>query len=270
MFKSREVAEISWHLERRDGKTCVIKDSDGSVAGCHDSRAKALAQQRALYANEPGMTAALAPLKPPRSLFERVEPDEPTAMTYEESGAVYGHLAAWDTCHVGLSNGAYAECVRPPASRTDYARFHLGQMETAEGDMIAVGKIVVATGHAPMSANLEGATKHYDNTGSVGAYVRARNGQHGIWASGVLRSDISDEQLRDLRANPPSGDWRLYDHSLELVAALAVPVPGFPIPPRQLALSASGEISALILTEDTGDAWTDSQRLQKRLLATLV
>ena len=50
-----------------------------------------------------------------------------------------------------------------------------------------------------------------------------------------------------MRANPPSGDWRSLNNNLELVAALSVVVPGFPIPRSQLALSASAGISALIL-----------------------
>jgi hypothetical protein len=35
----------------------VIKESDGSVAGCHSSRADAIKQQRALYANESRMAS---------------------------------------------------------------------------------------------------------------------------------------------------------------------------------------------------------------------
>jgi hypothetical protein len=50
-----------------------------------------------------------------------------------------------------------------------------------------------------------------------------------------------------MRANPPSGDWRALNNQLELVAALSVVVPGFPVPRSQLALSASAGISALIL-----------------------
>ncbi len=48
---------MPWSLQNRDGKVCVIKESDGSVAGCHDSRADAIKQQRALYARE-AMTAS--------------------------------------------------------------------------------------------------------------------------------------------------------------------------------------------------------------------
>ncbi len=42
-----------WHIEERDGKYCVIKDSDGTNEGCHDNRNDAVNQLRALYANEP-------------------------------------------------------------------------------------------------------------------------------------------------------------------------------------------------------------------------
>ncbi len=48
---------MPWRLESRDGKVCVIKEADDSVAGCHDSRADAIKQQRALYARE-AMTAS--------------------------------------------------------------------------------------------------------------------------------------------------------------------------------------------------------------------
>jgi HK97 family phage prohead protease len=50
---------MPWHLEKGGG-TCrsdqwaVIKDADGSTAGCHATEAAAQAQLAALYANEPG------------------------------------------------------------------------------------------------------------------------------------------------------------------------------------------------------------------------
>lgn len=202
------------------------------------------------------LTAA-APVTPPAEFFEQPEADEPTPLTYEDDGRVYGHLALWGSCHTGFLNGAFAECVKPPNSRTDYAHFHLGRVRTAEGDDVRIGKITYATGHAPLRAGLQAASRHYDDTGSVGAFVRARDGSLGIWLSGVLRSDLSAEGLRDLRANPPSGDWRSFNHHLELIASLAVPVPGFPIPKVELALAASGEgteVDALILP-----SWTVEQ-----------
>lgn len=237
---------MPWHLENRDGKFCVIKDDDGHNQGCHPTRGEAVKQMRALYAQEDNMTAAIAPLKPPRAWFERPEADGPTPLTFTAAGEVYGHLALYETCHTGFQGGAFSECVQAPRSPSSYQFFHLGQMETDDG-MVTVGKLTYGTGHAPLAAGLQAASAHYDNTGSVGAFVRAADGQHGIWLAGAVRSDLAPEGVRDMRANPPSGDWRDFGGRLELVAALSVVVPGFPIPRSQLALSASGGISALVL-----------------------
>ena len=199
------------------------------------------------------LTAAVAPLAPPREWFE-VPETEPIPLSFTADGQVFGHLALWDTCHRGFLNGAYSECIKAPRSQTGYEQFYAGgKIETAEGDMIPVGRLTFDTSHAPLTADLRAAARHYDDTGSVGAFVQARDGQYGIWVSGAVRSDLSPEGLRDLRANPPSGDWRLLKRgNLELVASLAVPVPGFPIIRSQLALAASAdgglEVTALILT----------------------
>lgn len=43
---------MPWHIEKRGEEWCVIKDSDGTNTGCSDSRKKAQAHLRALYASE--------------------------------------------------------------------------------------------------------------------------------------------------------------------------------------------------------------------------
>lgn len=53
---------MPWSLSRRDGKWCVVKDDDGEVEGCHESRTDAIKQQRALYANESRVAAMYAEL----------------------------------------------------------------------------------------------------------------------------------------------------------------------------------------------------------------
>ena len=67
---------MPWHLVRREGKVCVIKDSDGSTAGCHGSRSDAVKQMRALYANESRMASMYAEL-------DAITPEE-----YEEVAAM--------------------------------------------------------------------------------------------------------------------------------------------------------------------------------------
>lgn len=206
--------------------------------------------------------AAAAPVAPPREFFYAAEADRATPLTITDDGHVYGHIAAWHSCHTGFINGAWSQCVTPPRSNTGYAHFHVGEIPTAEGELVPIGKLMLGENHAPAAAGRTQARAHYDRTGSVGAYVRAVDGEHGIWVSGVLSDRLTDAQRRDLHANPPSGDWREVDRNLELIAAIAVPVPGFPIPRSQLALSASADgelfVSALILTSsvesDAADA----------------
>lgn len=189
-----------------------------------------------------------APLKPPAEWFSMPEAPTPTPLTVTADGRVFGHLALWNQCHTG-----FAFCQRPPRSTTGYSSFHVGQIETAEGDLVNVGRVTVGEagrakgGHASIVLGQQGAMDHYDKTGCVGAFVRASNGTHGIWLSGAVRSDVPAERIRDMRANPPSGDWR----DGELVAVLSVPVPGFPIPRAEARLVASGadeDIPVLIAT----------------------
>ena len=66
---------MPWHLENRDGKVCVVKDADGSVAGCHDSRTDAIKQQRALYANESRMASMYDELDAQTEDYGWVEPE---------------------------------------------------------------------------------------------------------------------------------------------------------------------------------------------------
>jgi len=203
------------------------------------------------------VAAASVPVKPPREWFFSREADRATPLTITKDGRVFGHIATWQSCHTGFINGAWSQCVTPPRSHTEYAHFHVGEIPTAEGDLIPIGKLMIGESHAPGTVGRVAARAHYDRTGTVGAFVRALDGVHGIWVSGALRSGLTDEQMRDLHANPPSGDWRDVDRNLELIAAIAVPVPGFPIPRSQLALSASADgemyVSALILSGGVDD-----------------
>lgn len=246
---------MPWHIEERNESYCVVDDVTTEVVqdGEHGAdAAAAVAHLRALYSAGPAIVAAAtapsasAPIAPPAEWFDVEEPDGPEPLTIEADGRVHGHLALWDACHVGFMQGSLSECVKPPASPSAYESFHLGQMIADGGEKIAVGKVVYGGPHASLTAGLQRAREHYDRTSSVGAFVRARDGRHGIFLAGAARSDISPEGLRDMRANPPSGDWRRLNGALELVAALAVGIPGYQTP--QVALTASGgDVEALIL-----------------------
>lgn len=169
---------------------------------------------------------------------------EGTPLTVTEDGRVYGHLALWGTCHIGFAD----ECVDVPRSRMDYSLFHTGAVRTDAGD-VAVGQITLGGGHAGLGNSIKAALEHYDATSSVVADVRVGEDDFGIWFAGRLRPGVSEEKIAELRAAPLSGDWRLPSPSashLELVAAHAVVVPGFPVPRPSVALAASGMPVALV------------------------
>ena len=184
------------------------------------------------------------PTKPPVMWFEEPTFDEPTPITVTSQGEVFGHLALFDTCHIGFPGS----CVSPPRNGT-YQYFHTGEIETETGECVEVGHLTFNTGHAAMTDNAKAAAAHYDHTGLVAADVRVGEDKHGIWVTGALRSNLSDEDIRAFRAAPLSGDWRRIAGRLELVGALAVNVPGFPVP-RVRTLVASGETETLLTFQE--------------------
>lgn len=184
------------------------------------------------------IVASAAPVEPPKSWFENPKLSKPTPLTIDDDGRVFGHIATWETSHIGLPYGT-----RPPRSVTNYQYFRTGVIRTAEGDDVPVGQLTLAGGHAPLQADANAAVKHYDDTASAWADVAAGEDKHGIWVSGAVRPDITAAQIRVARASAPSGDWRPINGTLELVAACCVNVPGFPV---ARAMVAGGQITALV------------------------
>lgn len=217
-------------------------------------------------------SVGLAPLAPPKAWFELPEADGPTPLTVTDDGQVFGHLATWDQCHASFPGS----CELAPRSKSNYKFFHLGMISTAEGESVPVGRVTVGKGNAKSGGHnwdlwsgAKGAIEHYDRTGAVAAFVRAIDGKYGIWLCGSTRSDASPEAIRDMRANPPSGDWRWEGGGLELVAALSVPVPGYPVP---YLVSSSGDhpvtlIAAGYVPEEKRAATRSELRRKTVLLA---
>jgi Phage Mu protein F like protein len=222
----------------------AIEQAEIVVAGPHGFRTTIFVP----FDRAPAITASAAGLAtslPSRDAFAISEFPGPTPLTRTEDGRIFGHLATWDTCHVGIPG----VCTTAPRSASGYAYFHVGELETAEGDRIDVGKLMFSTKHATIDAGRKAAAAHYDDTGMVGGYVRASDGEFGIWISGVVNPELPASRVRELTLNPPSGDWRRINGSLELIAALSVPVPGLPIPRAEAGLRASAdtvEVTSLI------------------------
>jgi hypothetical protein len=193
---------------------------------------------------EAGLVAAAGGVRTvkPAAAFADPKLSRPTPLQLErlEDGQVrvYGHVADWRTCHIGYQD----RCVTAPHSRTNYAHFHKGSVQT-EGGTLATGKITLGGGHADTGLSFQAAARHYDDVSACVADVRAGEDKHGIWISGIVRGGVDQNQLDDLASSPLSGDWRRIGGNLEMIAALAVNTPGFPLP--QAAEDATGAVSLI-------------------------
>jgi hypothetical protein len=169
-----------------------------------------------------------------------------------DDGRVMGHIAYWGQCHVGFPG----RCVTPPTGDGAYSRFHVGYHVTDEGESIATGVLTSGCDHAATSMRAPEALSHYAHNGVGWADVRVINGVYGPWACGVLRPDVTPEQIRVLRAGALSGDWRTVSGRLEMIATLAVNTPGFPIARESVtaaALAWFDEARARARTDESGE-----------------
>lgn len=164
-------------------------------------------------------------VNPPATSFANPKFTKATPIRVDDHGRVFGHLASWRKCHMGIGN----RCVMAPKSKTNYSYFRLGEVLCDDGSLVKVGKITLGTGHADEKFGVIPATEHYDNTGTCVAVVSAGEDKFGVWVSGALVAGVTEDRVAELRRSPLSGDWRRVDNNLELVAALAVNSPGFPV-----------------------------------------
>lgn len=215
------------------------------------------------------IVAAAAGELPSAEWFTNPHLEAPTPLTID-GRRIFGHVAAWTSCHTGygISVGDGEVCVRPPNSASNYAYFHTGELLTDDG-MVNVGHITMDTGHASASMAGRIAASHYDNTGAVVADVVCGEDAHGIWFSGALRPEMTDNQRMALGAAALSGDWRRLGGNYELIAALAVNVPGFPIPRTTIAASGANQYTltaAGIVQQDDTPSLSESIRKEMALI----
>jgi hypothetical protein len=188
--------------------------------------------------------------RPPTGHFANPHLTEPTKLTVTSDGRVFGHLATWDQPHIGYDG----KLVYPPKNADgSYGYFRQSQVVTSDASVVPVGIITMNTGHADEMLSADAAAAHYDNTGTMVAACNVGEDAVGIWLAGSMLPDVSPELRNRFSLARVSGDWRQPrpGSQLELIAALSVPNPGFPVRQSEellasdrLTLAASGRVVA--------------------------
>lgn len=197
------------------------------------------------------LVAASAPVAPPDEWFDSFDLGGHTPITVTKEGRVFGHIAAWSQCHADFSG----QCVTPPHD-PEAPLFHLGEVITASGTPVPVGRLTVGGGHAPKGHKLRAALEHYDDVSTCAAVVRAYEDEWGIALFGSVVPEATPEQIAALRRSPLSADWRKERGKWRLVAAHAVNTPAYP------ALR-SGSEHALVASS-TPQSFVTTGRVEKR------
>lgn len=221
-------------LDNWEGITEQMQVSEATIMGATLVAKPAFAEAKIILGDEAEgdsqedldnlVAAAAVATRHDSSMFTNPQLAGPTPLTVDGEH-VFGHLALWDTEHMSFPGRG----VNPPHSATNYALFHTSQLETEAG-AVSVGRLTVGTGHAGARDDVHAASEHYDTTGTTWAFVKAGEDKHGIWVAGVVNPDAEASQVRAGASAPLSGDWRKVGNNLELVAALSVNTPGFPVP----------------------------------------
>lgn len=182
-----------------------------------------------------GLVAATSVIEivdaPPREWFD--EPTDVTpqgALTVTPAGRVYGYVAP-----VGVRHRSFpGRDQYVPLGNVDYSRFMSGETIVADGGRVTTGRITMNCPHATTRRSLTAsqANEHYENSCSIVATARIGENRNGVWIAGALLPDIAPATVQRIMACNLSGDWRAHlDRPgwREFVAALLVPVPGFPM-----------------------------------------
>jgi hypothetical protein len=188
------------------------------------------------------------PFRPPLSAFAKRNLPGITPLTLETlpdgTMAVFGHVADWNRPHISF-NGRPVYAPRNPSGYTK--GFNTGAVRVLDDDgterVAAVGRLTVVGGHPRLGLSAAESKAIYDDASKAWAWVTATDDQFGIQVNGVVIPGTPDATVTQALAHPASGDWRLMDGRLELVAAHCVNTAGIPVP-RQLV--ASGQVMALV------------------------
>lgn len=194
-----------------------------------------------------GHTITLPEVPPDWWFDEPRDVEMATALTVTDEGRIYGLLAPANTAHRAYRG----KRLTVPMGNVDYSRFLGRQTIVAGGGRRVTGVITMDCGHCPPGATADPAKRmeHYDNSCSVIADINIGESPAGPWVAGALKHYATAEQVSKLNSCVLSGDWAPHPEKpgqMEFVAALLVPVPGFPKSTPTGALVASADPSLRI------------------------
>jgi hypothetical protein len=176
-----------------------------------------------------GHTITIPTLPPPHWFTEPTDVTALGALTVTDEGRVYGYLAPARIAHRAFRDRRQ----EVPMGRVDYGRWMGGEALVAGGRAVA-GPITMNCGHMSPTASADPTIRmeHYDNTCSIVAQAAIGENANGVWIAGALLPGVTAEQVTRMMACRLSGDWAPHPERpgwMEFVAALLVPVPGFPM-----------------------------------------
>jgi len=204
----------------------------------------------------PLTASATVEVRPPLEWFSAPDLDRLTPLTISDTGRVFGHIAPWGQCHIGLPG-----CVTAPSSLSGYSYFTVGEQACDDGTVIPVGTLVAGPRHADAQMAFQAAQAHYDDPTAAVAKVVAGEDEFGIWVAGWMLPGASPAAVETFRSSPVSGDWRRIGGSLEMIAVCSVNAPGFPIPKARVSFSAGHQrtlIGSFGITPVAG-SWEDAR-----------
>lgn len=212
-----------------------------------------------------GHTITIPDVPPAEWFVEPTDVEMAGALTVTDEGRVYGLLAPAGVGHVGRADRIHA-----PMGNVDYSRFMRTETVTEGGGRVPTGNLTMNCGHGDPNARASAVVEHYDNSCSLVASVSIGECAEGVWVAGALLPGVTADQVRRMMSLSLSGHWLPTTDGYELLGALLVPVPGYPMARRRASVTVrDGRLVAsavpVIMAGGHTDCGCDSDDLADRL-----
>lgn len=212
-----------------------------------------------------GHTITIPDVPPAEWFAEPTDVEIAGALTVTDEGRVYGLLAPAGVGHVGRADRIHA-----PMGNVDYSRFLRGETVTEGGGRVPTGNLTMNCGHGDPNARASAVVEYYDNSCSLVASVAIGECADGVWVAGALLPGVTADQVRRIMSLSLSGHWLPTADGYELLGALLVPVPGYPMARRRASVTVrDGRLVAsavpVVMAGGHDDCGCDADDLAERL-----